>query len=163
MSTTQISFNARLLVGGETVPLASEIVIGDAESQDGVENGFLFKLDVAPGEPPVVVNLGDVIGFVEQQLGAGAGALAGNAGLGELAEAFGSAVAGADAFNAANGTLINIREFTLNSTATRTLFSINVDIQGADPTKGLIALPAQIARWVRIDDLAISFRSVTTS
>ncbi|MBV9107828.1 MAG: hypothetical protein JO306_00300 [Gemmatimonadetes bacterium] len=163
MSTTQINFNARLLVGGQTVPLASEIVVGDGQSQDGVENGFLFKLDLQPGEPPVVVNLGDVIAFVEQKLGAGAGSLASNPGLAELTSAFGSAVAGPATFNSQNSTLVDIREFTLNSTASKTLFSLNIDIEGADPTTGLIALPPAIAQWVRINALAISFSSVTTS
>lgn len=163
MSSTQINFKARLLVGGQAVPLASEIVVGDGQSQDGVENGFLFKLDLAPGDPPVVVNLGDVIAFVEEKLGAGAGSLAGNPGVAELTSEFGPAVASPATFNAQNQTLVDIREFTINSTTSKTLFSLNIDIQGSDPTTGLIAFPPAIAEWVRINSLAISFSSVTTS
>ncbi len=163
MSTTKISFGAVLEVGGEPVPLASEIVIGDGNSQDGVENGFLFKLDIPPGSDPVTIDLGAVIGFIEQQLGAGVGSLAQNPGLAELTQAFGAQVAGPTTFNSNNDTLVDVREFTLNSTTSKTLFSINIDIHGADPTTGLIALPPEIAQWVRINDLAISFTSVTTS
>lgn len=161
--STQISFRAVLDVGGEAVPLASEAVFGEHDSQDGVENGFLFKLDLPPGGDPVTVNLGAVIGFIEQKLGAGSGSLAHNPGVAGLAQAFGSGVAGPGSFGADNETLVDIREFTLNSTTSKTLFSISIDVHGSDPTRGLIALPPALAQWVRIQDLAISFTSTTTS
>lgn len=160
MSTTQVSFSAVVKVGDQTVPIASEIVVGDGDSQDGVENGFLFKLDIAPGEPPVVVDLGAVIAFVEQELGAGS--LASNPGLGTLTQAFGSGVASPDTFNSSNTTEVAIKEFTINSSTSKTLFSFSIDVHGSDPTTGLIPMPAALADWVRIDNLAISFSSVTT-
>lgn len=161
MSTTEISFSAKLKLGEQVVPLRSEIVVGDAASQDGVEKGFLFMLDLAPGDLPVVVNLGDVIGFVEEQLGAGTGSLAGNSGISMLTDEFGSGVASADTFNSRNDTLVNIREFTLNSTTSSTRFSFSVDVESSDPTAGLIALPGDLAEWVRIQSLAISFSART--
>lgn len=161
--STEISFKAKVKVGGEIVPIASEIVFGADESQDGVQNGFLFKLDLEKGDPPVSVNLGNVIQFVEEKLGAGTGNLAKNPALPMLTQAFGSSVASGGTFNASNPTLVNIYEFTINSSATKKLFSFNIDIAGADPTKGLIALPGELAKWVKIETLSISFSATTTN
>jgi hypothetical protein len=161
VSTTEISFAAKLKIGDQVVPLRSEIVIGDAASQDGVQKGFLFMLDLQPGDPPVVVNLGDVIGFVEDQLGAGSGSLASNSGVAALTDEFGSSVASPGTFNSDNTTLVDIREFTINSTTAGTLFSFSVDVESSDPTAGLIALPGDLASWVKINSLAISFSAQT--
>jgi hypothetical protein len=161
VSTTEISFAAKLKIGEQVLPLRSEIVLGDTSSQDGVQNGFLFMLDQAPGDPPVIVNLGDVIGFVEEQLGAGSGSLASNSGVSALTDEFGTSVASPGTFNSQNSTLVEIREFTINSTTTSTLFSLNVDITSSDPTTGLIALPGDLANWVKIQSLAISFSART--
>ena len=162
MSTTQISFNAKLRIGEQIVPLASEIVFGDSASRDGVENGFLFKLDRQPGDPPVMVNLGDIIAFVEKKLGAGEGSLAQNSGVPVLTQAFGDKVASSGTFNSGNSTQIEIQEFTVNSTKSKFLFSISIDIMGSDPSKGLISLPGELAKWVKINNLAIAFTSTTT-
>jgi hypothetical protein len=75
MSSTNISFRATFRIGDDIVPLLSEIAFGDSQSQDGVQNGFLFRLDLQPNDPPVQINLGALIGFVEQQLGVGSGNL----------------------------------------------------------------------------------------
>lgn len=162
MSTTRFAFAAKLKIADEIVPLASEFVTGDSSAQDGVDNGFLFKLDLQPGEPPVVVNLGGIIDFVETKLGAGSGSLAQNPGLGTVVQAMPDTVTPAT-FNAQSGMLVDIRSFEVNSTTAQFLFSISVDIEGADPTVGLIALPPQLASWLRIDSLAIAFTATGTA
>ncbi|PPD38102.1 MAG: hypothetical protein CTY16_20665 [Methylobacter sp.] len=165
MSTTQISFSAVLKVGEETVPLLSEIVFGDSNSQDGVSNGFLFKLNRQPEDPPVTVYLGDVIAFIEGQLGVGSGGLASNPGMDALSVLFKQPDANItpESFNSSNQLLVNIYEFTINSTDKEFLFSINIDVEGADPTKGLIALPGELNNWVKINSLGISFSATSKS
>lgn len=157
MSTTAISFKAKLLIGEQTVPLASEVVFGDGESQDGIKKGFLFKLDRQPFDPPVSIYLGDVIQFIEQKLGGGD--LSQNPQLELVSKAFPSL--NSSNFNKDNQTVIDVYEFTINSTQEEFLFSINVNIEGSDPSKGLIEMPAQLADWVRIDNLSISFSATT--
>jgi hypothetical protein len=143
MSKTQISFSAVLNVGEEKVPLLSEIVFGNSASQDGIKNGFLFKLDRQPSDPPVTVYLGDVIDFIENKLGA--------------------ATIDATTFNSKNQLLINIYEFTINSTEDEFLFSINIDVEGANPAVGVIALPDELNKWVKINSLGISFSATKKS
>lgn len=160
MSTTQISFNVKLAVGEQTVPLESEIMLGSAA--DGVQQGMLFRLALKPGDPPVTVNIGDIIGLVEEKLGAGTGALAGNSGLSQLAHVFGADTISPASFTAQNDELlVDIQEFTLNSTTDEFLFSISVDLEGSDPTAGLLALPPALASWLKIDNLAVSFSATT--
>ena len=160
MSTTQISFKVKLAVGEQTVPLDSEVMLGSAA--DGVQQGMLFKLDLKAGTPPVTVNIGDIIGLVEEKLGAGTGALASNLGLRQLAQVFGSDTIASSSFNAQNDDLlVDIQAFTLNSTTDEFLFAISVDLEGSDPTTGLLALPPELASWLKIDNLAISFRATT--
>ena len=53
MSSTAINFKAGLLIGKQAIPLASEIAFGDQQSQDGVDNGFVFK----PGKVPATARL----------------------------------------------------------------------------------------------------------
>jgi len=137
MSTTQISFKATLRIGEQFLPLASEIVFGDGNSQDGVKNGFLFKLDLAPGEPPFQIDLGALIALIESKLGAGPGSLQTSPGISTLEQIF-------------PGTEIN-------STTKEFLFNISVDVEAADPSKGFIPLPPALANWLSIDRLAISF------
>jgi hypothetical protein len=165
MSKTQISFSAVLNVGEEKVPLLSEIVFGNSASQDGIKNGFLFKLDRQPSDPPVTVYLGDVIDFIENKLGAGAGSLASNPGMAALSPLFQQKTATIDAttFNSKNQLLINIYEFTINSTEDEFLFSINIDVEGANPAVGVIALPDELNKWVKINSLGISFSATKKS
>lgn len=153
MSTTTIRFDATLLVDGHDVPLTSELVSGDSNAKDGVDKGFLFKLDRKPADPPLTVRLGAVIDFISTKLGGGD--LASNPGLKLVSEAF--PAIGKDNFNAKNQTLINIHEFSLNSTTREFLFSFNLDVQNSNPSQGLIALPEFFASWLQIEHLAISF------
>ncbi len=159
MSTTTINFKTTLVIGSEEVPLASEVVIGDAQSQDGVSNGFLFKLDRAPFDPPVTIYLGDVINFINIKLGGGN--VANNPGMALISQAFPDMNPGN--FNASNQTLINIYEFSLNSTTNEFLFSFNLDVEGADPNQGLVSLPAALSNWLKIESLAISFSATSQS
>lgn len=154
MSSTQFSFKAKVLIGDQVVPLASEIAFGDNATENGVKNGFLFKLDLAPGDPPVVVNLGAIIGFIQEKLGGGD--LSKNSALPLLTQAF-PGIINAGSFNPQSTVLINIESFLLNSSSEQTVFSFSIGIQGSDSTVGLIPLPAELASWLRIDDLAISF------
>jgi len=157
MSTTAISFKAKLLIGEQTVPLASEVVFGDGESQDGVKKGFLFKLDRQPFDPPVSIYLGDVIHFIESKLGGGD--LSKSPDMAIISKAF--PTLDSSNFNSSNQTVIDVYEFTINSTVEESLFSINVDIEGSDPSKGLIEMPAQLANWLKIENLSISFSATS--
>jgi hypothetical protein len=159
MSSTAINFKASLLIGEETVPLASEIAFGDSQSQDGVENGFLFKLDRQPGDPPVTVYLGDVIDFIESKLGASD--LSQSPDMALISQAFPSLTPAN--FNSSNQTLINIYEFSINSTTKNFLFSFNMDVEGSDPSTGLIALPDDLNKWLKIESISIAFSATSTS
>jgi hypothetical protein len=164
MSKTMISFSAKVRIGDERIPLVSEIVFGVQDAQQGVENGFLFKLDRRPQDPPVTVYLGEIIRFIEESLGAGTGSLAANPGMVTLSTLFQqpTATINASDFNSTNNLLINVYEFTINSTTSGSLFAINIDVEGADPTVGMIALPDELNSWVKINSLGISFSTQTT-
>jgi len=169
MSSIQISFQTKILLGQIAIPLITEVVRGDGdtgdgnnEAQDGTENGFLFKLDDSDGDSEVVIYLGDVIHFIEEKLGVGTGNLASNSGMGILEQVF-PGIISSDDFNKDNQTLVNIKEFTINSSPNEFLFAINIDIQGSDPSIGFIEFPAQINNWLKIENLGISFISDTTT
>ena len=160
--STQFSFRARIKVGDQIVPILSEIVVGAGDTQDGVQNGFLFKLDRKPEDPPIFINLGDMIAFIENELGAGVGSLSKNPNLNLIQQAFPDYVGGSNPFTSQNQTQIQIQSFVLNSTTKEFLFSFSVDVMSADPTQGLISLPAELASWVTINNLAISFSATST-
>ncbi len=159
MSSTEFSFKVKLKIGETVVPLASEIVLGDADAQNGVQKGFLFKLDLQPGETPPAVNLGAIIDFIEQKLGVGANNLGQAPGIGTIKQAFPPSVGGA--FNSGSNVVVVFQSFVVNSTTDKFLFSISVDVESTDPTKGLIPLPAEMAKWLNIQNLAISFTTET--
>lgn len=159
MSTTTINFKTTLVIGEEQVPLASEIVLGDGNSQDGVDKGFLFKLDREPFDPPVTIYLGDVINFINTKLGGGD--VSTNPGMALISQAFPDM--NPDNFNASNQTLVNIYEFSLNSTTKEFLFSFNLDVENSNPDVGLIALPPVLSNWLKIESLAISFSATSQS
>ena len=159
MSTTIINFKTTLLIGEESVPLASEIVLGDTSSQDGVDKGFLFKLDRQPFDPPVTVFLGNVINFINVQLDGGD--VSTNPGMALISEAFPDL--DPENFNSGNQTLVNIYEFSLSSTTNEFLFSFNLDVENSDPNTGLIALPSIFSSWLNIQSLSISFSATTQS
>lgn len=159
MSATTINFKTTLLIGEESVPLASEAVFGDGDAQDGVGKGFLFKLDRAPFDPPVTVYLGQIIDFINTKLGGGN--LSRNRGMALISQAFPDMRP--DNFNADNQTLVNIYEFSLNSSTNEFLFSFNLDVENADPNQGLIRLPAALSGWLNIERLAISFSATRKS
>ena len=157
------SFKARLLVGSEVVPLASEARIGDAAAQDGTANGFLFRLDLQSEDPPVTIDLGSVVRFVEEKLGAGAGSLAQSPKIAVIQQAFPGIVGGDAPLDGQNDAEVQIRAFEINSSAAQTLFTISLDVQAADPTAGLIRLPAALASWLTIESLALSFTATRTA
>jgi hypothetical protein len=159
MSSTAINFKASLLIGEQTIPLASEIAFGDSQSQDGVENGFLFKLDRQPGDPPVTIYLGDVINFIETKLGASD--LSQSPDMALITQAFPSLTPAN--FNSSNQTMINVYEFSINSTTKNFLFSFNMDVGGSDPSTGLIALPDDLNQWLKIENISIAFSATSTS
>jgi hypothetical protein len=159
MSNTAINFKASLLIGEQSVPLASEIAIGDTQSQDGVNNGFLFKLDRQSEDPPVTIYLGDVINFIETKLGASD--LSQSPDMGLITQAFPSLTAAN--FNSSNQTMVNVYEFSINSSTKEFLFSFNFDVEGSDPSTGLIALPGDLNNWLKIESLSIAFSATTSS
>jgi hypothetical protein len=158
MSSTVINFAARIRVGDQIIPVKSEIVFGDTESSDGITNGFIFTLDYLPGDDPIQINMGDIINFIETQLGSGD--LSQNSGMAELQQAFPGVVT-PSTFNSSNTTQVLIKEFTLNSSDSQRLFSFNIDITGSDPSTGLIALPGELNDWIKINNLGISFSATT--
>jgi hypothetical protein len=162
-SQTQISFGAVIRVGQQSVPLLSEVVFGDSSSQDGVEKGFLFKLDRQSGQSPVTIYLGDMIRFIEESLGGGTGCLATSDSMASLSPCFQQPDATIDSTNFThdNQMKVDIYEFTINSTTSQFLFSITIDIGMADPNKGLIALPGELNEWLKISSLGISFRATS--
>jgi hypothetical protein len=163
MSSTQFSFAVKVRVGEEIIPLRTEITTGSGSTEDGVENGFLFRLDLEPGDPPLLINLGDMIAFIEKSLGAGEGSLSKNPNLDLIAQAFPDYVGGSHPFTSANTTQIEVKSFEVNSTAKEFLFSFSLDVTSTDPTQGLIAFPPAVAQWVRIDNLAIAFSATKKS
>ena len=164
MSTTEFSFKAKVRVGEQIIPLLSEITVGSGDAGNGVENGFLFRLDIQPGDPPLLIRLGDMIAFIENRLGAGPGSLATNPNLGLIEKAFPDYVGGAGGpFTSANDTQIEVKSFVLNSTTKEFLFSFAVDVTSTDPTQGLIAFPPAVARWIRVDSLAVAFSATKKS
>lgn len=148
--STQFSFAVKLKVGQEIVPLTSEIVSGDQSTSDGVENGFLFKLDLEPGQV-VSVNLGDIVAWLKNL---GFTDLENNPGFDTIKKAIPNAVSDGK-FN--NSTVIDISSFLINSTDKEKLFSISLDVHGSNPSTGLIDMPEALASWLKIKDLAIAF------
>lgn len=163
MSSTTVSFSTTLLVGDQSVPLYSEVVVGDTNSQDGVENGFIFKLNLDSSNEPVSIYLGNVINFIETNLGGGN--LSENSGMQLITDAFATidSPINASNFNSENENPIDLYEFTINSTTSSFLFSINIDIEAADPSSGLISLPEELASWLNIECLSISFSASSKS
>lgn len=160
MSSTAINFSARIRINDQLIPIKSEIVFGDTESSDGVTNGFIFTLDYKPGDDPVQIDMGDIINFIQTQLGSGD--LSQNSGMTELTEAF-PGIVDPSTFNSSNTTQVLVKEFTLNSSDSERLFSINIDVTGSNPTTGLIALPGELNDWIKINNLGISFSATTKS
>jgi hypothetical protein len=161
MSTTQFSFKARVKIGDDIVPVASEITVGSSSAENGVQNGFIFRLDRQANDPPVVINLGAIISFIEEQLGAGSGSLSQNPNLPLIQQIFPGPQS--SPFTSGNNTIIEIQSFEVNSTTQEFLFSICVDIAGSNPSQGLINLPAELASWLTINNLAISFSATSKS
>ncbi|MEI9995231.1 MAG: DUF6603 domain-containing protein [Rhizomicrobium sp.] len=154
-------FSVHLCVGDVAVPLLSELVADTADAADGTSAGFLFRLDLKHTCGPLQFNLGDLIGLVEQQLGAGVGSLRNAPGIGDIASAF-SDFLDAEAFTSDNALLVQVKAFEISSSATKKLFNISVEVESADPTQGAIPLPAPLVRWLAIDNLAIAFKATDT-
>lgn len=158
MSTTNVNFKAQIRVGTQIVPLVTEIVVS-GDSSTGVTKGFLFKLDRAPFEAPLSIYLGDVVAFIEKELAAGVGSLAKNTNMSFITSAIPSLTLAN--FSAGDQTVLDVLEFSINSSTSGTLFSINLDVVGSDPTMGLIELPSELASWLKIENLSLSFSSTT--
>ena len=106
MSSTKFSFKAKVKVGGEVIPLASEAVFGNTTAENGVKNGFLFKLDQKEDDDPVRIDLGAIIQFVSKELDGGN--LSENGGVTTLKEVFPGEINGEDGFDSSNSTVIEI-------------------------------------------------------
>lgn len=161
MSSTVINFKARLLVGAgqqgyqTLIPLASEIVFGNSDAKDGVDNGFIFKLDRQPNDPPVTIYLGDVIQFIKTKLDGGD--LSQTTPQTQLISAAIPSVTPGGNFNETDQTVVNIYEFTINSSKTEKLFSFNMDVEGAAPHTSFLPLPPELSSWLTIESLSVNF------
>ncbi|MGJ8677872.1 MAG: hypothetical protein ACSHX0_10170 [Akkermansiaceae bacterium] len=155
MSSTKFSFKAKIKVGGEVVPLASEVAFGDTSAENGVKNGFIFKLDQKEEEDPVQIDLGAIIKFISEKLDGGD--LSKNSGVITLKEIFPEEINSKNNFDESNSTIIEIKAFQINSSKKEKLFSINVNLIGSDPDKGLITFPDEVSEWLKIKNLGISF------
>ena len=160
MSTFDVNFSVQLLVGEQIVPLASEFVV-NTQAAGGVSLGFIFKLDRPPASAPVSIYLGDLIAFIENKMNGGD--LSTNPGVKLLSDSFsaqtqpGVTPITAANFNSGNQLVLNIYEFSINSSKEEFLFQFSMDVTGSDPTKGYIPLPPELASWLKIDNLSISF------
>jgi hypothetical protein len=154
MSQLTVSFSCRIRIGDTLVPLRTVFSGGASEAQSGVRNGFLFTLDRQPSDLPVRVNLGDIVGMIENKLGAGAGQLA-NAPGAEIAKQ--ALPSGHDGFDGKNQTVLEVQSFLFNTSTDETRFAIGLDVVGSDPTKGAFALPPALAGWLRIDRVGLYF------
>lgn len=157
--TTDFTFKARLRIGDEIVPIKTEIVSGASGTQDGVQNGFLFELDLEPGEY-VTVNLDDIVNFIENKLGQSN--IASAPGSGTISTNMPGSVFDENG-KFKTGVAVDIQSFLINSNEQQKLFSISIDIRNTDPTKSLIALPGDFANWLKIKDLAIAFTAKKTT
>ena len=159
MADFQVGFNVTVCIGSQSVPIVSEIV-HSTDASTGVENGFVFKLNRPPFAAPPLIYLGDLVSFIEDKLGAGAGALAVNENMSFLTSVIPSL--SKDKFNSRNQTVLAVNEFTINSTSQQSLFSFNLDVTSTNPTGsgGIVSLPADIAQWLCIENLSISLSSV---
>lgn len=156
--STKISFRAKIRVGSQSIPVLTEVVAGDTDSQDGVSNGFLFKLDEPADSSGLIIYLGDLVTFMEAELGINTSDSGGDTT--DVSDALGI---DPNDLTPDNQTLVIVKEFTLNSSSQKKLFAFNVDIAGSDPDTGLIAFPAEINNWLKIDDLALAFDASSTS
>jgi uncharacterized protein DUF6603 len=156
MNRLAFSFACGLRVGDQVVPLKTEYARGTGAAQTGVQNGFLFKLDRGSDDSAARVNLGDLIGLIESEFKAGDGQLANKQGVAVVQQAMPS-VGG---FSRDNQAELEIQSFQFNSTSDAMLFAISVDVVGSDPKLGVFALPPVLAKWLRIDRLAIAFSAL---
>lgn len=154
MSTVDVSFKAQIKVGDQIVPIATEVV-DSSDSSTGVNKGFLFKLDLAPFQAPVSVYLGDIVDFIENKLGAGAGSLAGNSNISAVSQVIPSL--SANNFKSGDQTMLDVYEFSINSSTQSFLFSFNLDVLSANPAGGLINLPSEFSQWLKIENISITF------
>lgn len=156
--TTKFSFKAKIRVGSEIVPITTEVVSGNSDTQDGVSKGFIFKLDLDPGQV-VAIKLGDIIQWIE---GLTSSSLTQSPGFDTIKTAFPNDVSDGN-FNKDNTTEIDIKSFLINSTDKEKLFSISVDVKNSDPSQSLISFPEVMKDWLKIDNLAISFMAKKTT
>ena len=158
MSATTIQFKADLLIGEQTVPLLSQLALGDTDSQDGITNGFIFKLNREPFAEPVTVYLGDVIKFINNKLGGDvSSSSSGTAFIFEAIPSLG------DDFSEDSQAYVDVYEFSINSSTSEFLFSFNLDVESSDPSTGLIALPSALTGWMSIESLSVTFTATTKS
>lgn len=156
--TTKFSFKAKIRVGSEIIPIATEVVSGGSDTQDGVDKGFIFKLDLEPGQV-VAIKLGDIIKWIEDLTGSN---LTQSPGFATIKQGFPNDVSDGN-FNENNTTEIDIKSFLINSTDKEKLFSISVDVHNSDPSQSLIDFPEAMQNWLKVDNLAISFTAKKSS
>ena len=123
--STNLTLKVGISIGSQTVPIKTAYVSG-AHADAGVSDGFLFMLDLQPGQV-VSMNLSDIYSFLT---GMGFSAPTGNSNFSTVSKAFPS---GSVSSGSAGSTVINIEEFSFNSSTTKKLFSISASVENSDP------------------------------
>jgi hypothetical protein len=148
MGTLRLKAATDLLVGPRqvSVPVAASIDRGSGAGQTSIE----FGLDQAPSDPPVALQLGDLVGFIEDQLGAA------NLGVSPGADTVREALPQLD-LSATSSTQIQLRTLSFRTSAAGTSFAISISVVGARPTDPAIGLPADVAGWLSIRSIGVDF------
>ena len=147
-SSLQIKIGTQLAVGpgGSSVPVAAVL------DRTAGGTALQFGLDLAPGDPPVRLALGEIIDFVETQIGAGGlGAAANGDAVREALPAVGGDL------SPTNTTQVELRTLSFGTSPAGTSFAISVAIVGATAEDPAIGLPADVAGWLSVQQIAVDF------
>jgi hypothetical protein len=148
MGSLQLRATTELLIGARQVPIPVAAVIDRATGSG--QTGIEFGLDRGPSDPPVDLQLGDIVGFIEDQLGVTD--LAASPGADTVAEALPQVD-----LSAKSSAQIELRRLSFRSAAAGTSFAISVNLVGATPTDPAIGLPADVAGWLSIRSIGVEF------
>jgi hypothetical protein len=151
MGLLQLKAGTDLLIGPRQVPVPVAASIATGTGQTGIE----FGLDRAASDPPITLQLGDLVGFIEDQLGAANLATSGGA------DAFSEALPQLD-LSPTSSTQIELRQLSFRSSAAGTSFAISISVVGATPTDPAIGLPADVAGWLSIRSVGVDFAVTAT-
>ena len=146
MGQLQIRLGTSLLLGAgqSVIPIAATVQRDTAGTQ------IAFGLDRGPTDPPVELSLGELVDFVESQIGAHLGGDAGQVVAAALPQV------GAD-LSPANPTRVELRVLSVQTSPAGTSLAVAVDVVGASPSDPAIGLPAEVAGWFAVRSVGLAF------